>query len=201
MQLQRYPVVPEKLFESLDPGFATFQMRGTICNGISKTKAFSAQNLVGYVACRNVASSPISPLVTRNFFGKMEWTVLFGGVPAANNPISSNLPNATSMQINISTRHGDISDATKEKITQKVEKVQRFFERLTSIDVTVDLSKADEPKIEVVVRPEKRDSIIAGYQSNDMFGSLDQIISKLEQQIKKHKEKLQERGKNVSEEV
>jgi len=105
------------------------------------------------------------------------------------------------MQINISTRHGDISDATKEKITQKVEKVQRFFERLTSIDVTVDLSKADEPKIEVVVRPEKRDSIIAGYQSNDMFGSLDQIISKLEQQIKKHKEKLQERGKNVSEEV
>jgi len=105
------------------------------------------------------------------------------------------------MQINISTRHGDISDATKEKITQKVEKVQRFFERLTSIDVTVDLGKADEPKIEVHVRPEKRDDFVASYQSGDMFGSLDQVLSKLEQQIKKHKEKLQERGKNVSEDV
>ena len=124
-----------------------------------------------------------------------------GKVPAASNLYSFNLLNATSMQINISTRHGDISDATKEKITQKVEKVQRFFERLSSIDVTVDLSKADEPKIEVVVRPEKRDNFVASYQSGDMFGALDQVISKLEQQIKKHKEKLQERGKSVSEEV
>ena len=101
------------------------------------------------------------------------------------------------MQINISTRHGDISDATKEKIIQKVEKILRFFERLTSIDVTVDLDKADEPNIEMVVRSEKRDEFIASYRSNDMFGSLDQVVSKLEQQIKKHKEKLQERGKNA----
>jgi putative sigma-54 modulation protein len=131
----------------------------------------------------------------------MGWTVVFGRTPAANSRFSLNLTNATSMQINISTRHGDISDATKEKITQKVEKVQRFFERLSSIDVTVDLSKADEPKIEVHVRPEKRDDFVASYQSGDMFGSLDQVISKLEQQIKKHKEKLQERGKNVSDNV
>jgi putative sigma-54 modulation protein len=105
--------------------------------------------------------------------------------------------NVTSMQINISTRHGDISDASKEKIKQKVEKMQRFFDRLTSVDVTVDLKKADEPSIEVVVRPEKRDDFIASYQSNDMFGSLDQVVAKLEQQIKKHKEKLQGRGKDV----
>ena len=101
------------------------------------------------------------------------------------------------MQINISTRHGDISDATKEKIKQKVEKLQRFFDRLSSIDVTVDLSKADEPNVEITVRSEKRNDFVASYQSNDMFGSVDQVVSKLEQQIKKHKEKLQDRGKNV----
>jgi len=101
------------------------------------------------------------------------------------------------MQINISTRHGDISDATKEKITQKIEKLQRFFDRLTSVDVTVDLNKADEPSIEVAVRSEKRDDFVASYQSSDMFGSVDQVVAKLEQQIKKHKEKLRERGKNV----
>lgn len=101
------------------------------------------------------------------------------------------------MQVNISSRHGDISDATKEKITQKIEKVRRFFERLRSVDITVDLSKADEPKIEVVVKPERGESFVASYQSSDMFGSLDQIISKLEQQIKKYKEKLLERGKKT----
>jgi putative sigma-54 modulation protein len=102
------------------------------------------------------------------------------------------------MQINISTRHGEISDATKEKITQKVEKLQRFFDRLTSVDVTVNLDKADEPSIEVAVQSEKRNDFVASYQSNDMFGSLDQVVAKLEQQIKKHKEKLRERGRNVS---
>jgi putative sigma-54 modulation protein len=101
------------------------------------------------------------------------------------------------MQINISARHGDISDATKEKITQKVEKLRRFFDRLTSIDVTVDLDKADEPNIEVAVQSEKRDDFVASYRSDDMFGSLDQVIAKLEQQIKKHKERLRERGKSV----
>ena len=102
------------------------------------------------------------------------------------------------MQINISVRHGDLSDATKEKITQKVEKLSRFFDRLTSVDVTVDLSKSDEPNIEVSVKSEKRHDFVASFRSNDMFGSLDQVIAKLEQQIKKHKEKLQDRGKNVS---
>jgi putative sigma-54 modulation protein len=101
------------------------------------------------------------------------------------------------MQINISTRHGEISDSKKGKISQKVEKLQRFFERLTSIDVTVDLSKADEPNVEIVVRSEHRNDFVASYRSNDMYGSIDQVIAKLEQQIKKHKEKLQERGKNV----
>jgi putative sigma-54 modulation protein len=104
----------------------------------------------------------------------------------------------TSMQINISTRHGEISDATKEKITQKVEKLQRFFDRLTSIDVTVDLDKADEPSVKVAVKSEKKGDFVASYQSNDMFGSADQVVAKLEQQIKEHKEKLRERGKNVS---
>ena len=102
------------------------------------------------------------------------------------------------MQINISTRHGEISDATKEKIIQKVEKLQRFFDRLTSLDLTVDLDKADEPSIEVTITSEKRNDFVARYQSGDLFGSVDQVVAKLEQQIKKHKEKLKERGKNVS---
>jgi len=102
------------------------------------------------------------------------------------------------MQINISTRHGEISDATKEKIIQKVEKLQRFFDRLTSLDLTVDLDKADEPSIEVTITSEKRNDFVASYRSGDLFGSVDQVVAKLEQQIKKHKEKLKERGKSVS---
>jgi putative sigma-54 modulation protein len=106
------------------------------------------------------------------------------------------------MQINISARHGDLSDSTKEKIVQKVEKLQRFFERLTSIDVTIDLSKSDEPKVEIVVKAEHKQDFTAQYpvidnkestNSIDLFGAVDHTVAKLEQQIKKYKEKIQNR--------
>ena len=95
------------------------------------------------------------------------------------------------MQVRISTRRGDLSQATQEKIAKKVEKLQRFFERLTSVDVTVDLTKADEPAIEIVVSAEHQNNFVAKDSSKDMFGSLDTVVAKLEQQVKKHKEKIQ----------
>jgi putative sigma-54 modulation protein len=99
------------------------------------------------------------------------------------------------MQVEVSTRHGELSEVTQKKITEKVEKLQRYFERLMSINVTVDLEKPDEPKIEVIVTPEHKHDFVASHQSKDMFASLDHVIAKLEQQIKKYKEKIQDHNK------
>ena len=46
-----------------------------------------------------------------------------------------------SVQIKISVRHGHLSDATQQFIRDKAEKLLHFFERLTMIEVTVDLKK------------------------------------------------------------
>ncbi|MDR2172527.1 MAG: ribosome-associated translation inhibitor RaiA [Planctomycetaceae bacterium] len=100
------------------------------------------------------------------------------------------------MQVNIETRHGEIADATKEKISTKLVKLHKFLEHLTSIDVIVDLEKNDEPKIEIIVTMERKGSFVASHRSNDMFGAVDQVIAKLEQQIKKYKEKIQDYNKN-----
>ena len=102
------------------------------------------------------------------------------------------------MQINISTRHGEINDAVRGRIVQKLEKVQRFFDRLTAVEVIVNFDKPEEPSLEVTVTAEKGIVFVAGYHSSDLFGSLDQVLSKLEQQIKKHKEKTKDHGKNTS---
>ncbi len=105
------------------------------------------------------------------------------------------------MQVRISTRHGEISEATQEKIRQKVEKLQRFFERLMSIEVTVDLEKADEPDIEILVTVAHKQDFVANHRSNDLFGSVDKVVAKLEQQIKKHKEKIQDHNRPGAEGV
>jgi ribosome-associated translation inhibitor RaiA len=55
------------------------------------------------------------------------------------------------VQVNISARHGHLSAGTQEKITDKVEKLRRLFDRVTAIQVTVDLEHEESPSVEVQV--------------------------------------------------
>ena len=96
------------------------------------------------------------------------------------------------MQVNISGRHGHLSTATQEKITEKVEKLRRFFDRLTAIEVTVDLENREYPSVEVRVSAEHTPDFIARDDAGELFAGLDAVIHKLEQQLRKHKEKIQE---------
>ena len=97
------------------------------------------------------------------------------------------------MQINVSTRHGHLSSASQEKITRKVEKLARFFERLTSIEVTVDLEHEESPTVDLRVSAEHKHDFVATGHASTLSGSLDAAIGKLEQQLRKYKEKVQTR--------
>ena len=99
------------------------------------------------------------------------------------------------MQINISARHGDLSAATQEKISEKVKKLTRFFDRMTAIYVTVDLEHRETPSVEVRVSAELSDGFIATVSSSSVVAALDGAVRKIEQQLKKHKEKLKLTGR------
>ena len=97
------------------------------------------------------------------------------------------------MQINISTRHGHLSDETQTAITTKVEKLTRFFERLTSIEVTIDLERADTPQVHLEVAAEHKHDFVATDRSDNLFASVDNVVEKMEQQLRKYKEKVRDR--------
>jgi len=97
------------------------------------------------------------------------------------------------VQINIAMRHGHLSEATQEKIRAKVERLPRYFERLTSIEVMIDLEHPDEPLVELVVSAEHKHDFVAHEKTADLWTSLDGALQKLEQQLRKYKEKVQER--------
>ena len=101
------------------------------------------------------------------------------------------------MQIRISTRHGRISDETQAKITSKVEKLTRFFERLMSIEVTVDLEHRDTPSVDLRVSAEHKHDFVATARSDELLASVDAVVEKMEQQLRKHKEKVQYRHRNT----
>ena len=100
------------------------------------------------------------------------------------------------MQVRISTRHGRLSDASREKINEKVEKLSRFFDRLTSIEVTVDLEHEQTPTVDLNVSAEHKHDFVATDCSNNLMGSVDAVIRRMEQQLRKYKEKIQDHHRN-----
>ena len=69
------------------------------------------------------------------------------------------------MKIQVSTRHGQLSEASQQKITAKAEKLTRIFDRLTAIDVVVDLSDEANPTVDLKVAAEHKHDFVAQDQS------------------------------------
>ncbi len=100
------------------------------------------------------------------------------------------------MQINISTRHGYLSDATRSKVSEKVGRLSRYFERLTAIDVTVDLEYQDSPTVDLRVSAEHKHDFVATERASDLWRSINGAVQKIEHQLRKYKEKVTSRHRN-----
>ncbi|HYO24886.1 MAG TPA: ribosome-associated translation inhibitor RaiA [Lacipirellulaceae bacterium] len=100
------------------------------------------------------------------------------------------------MQVSISTRHGHLSEASQEKIRAKAEKLGRFFDRLMSIEVVVDLKDSTRPTVDVNVSAEHKHDFVAREEAENLLGALDACVHKIEQQLKKYKERVQERHRD-----
>jgi len=98
-----------------------------------------------------------------------------------------------SVQIKISTRHGHLSERTQAKITSKLEKLPRFFERLSAIEVTIDLERRDAPGVDLRVSAEHKHDFVATNESDELMASIDKVVDKMEQQLRRYKEKVQDR--------
>jgi ribosome hibernation promoting factor len=100
------------------------------------------------------------------------------------------------VQTQISTRHGHLSDASREKISARAEKLTRIFDRLTAIEVIIDLTDSNAPRVDAKVSAEHKHDFVAHDESDNLMGSVDAVIHRLEQQLRKYKEKVQERHRN-----
>ena len=97
------------------------------------------------------------------------------------------------MQTQVSVRHGHLSDASQAKIAAKFGKLTRIFDRLTAIEVVVDLTDSNTPRVDGNVSAEHKHDFVAHDQSDNLMGSVDTVVHRLEQQLRKYKEKVQER--------
>lgn len=100
------------------------------------------------------------------------------------------------MKVNIQSIHFDADQKLLDLITKKVEKTNTFYEGIESIMVYLRLEK-DEHKenkiVEIKLNAGGKD-IFAKENSNTFENAIDLVIDKVIAQIKKQKEKTQEKG-------
>lgn len=100
------------------------------------------------------------------------------------------------MQINITGHHVELTPALREFVENKFAKLERFFDQIISIQVTLTVDKLRqiaESDIKVA-----GGDIHASAESEDMYASIDQLMDKLERQLIKHKEKNQARQQGAT---
>ena len=96
------------------------------------------------------------------------------------------------MQIKVSARHGHLSEDHQAQIKQKAEKLLTYFERITMIEVIVDLSPDKlHKKVEFLVDAEHKHDFVAADEAEDLMAAVDLAVHRIQHQIHKYKEKIQ----------
>lgn len=101
------------------------------------------------------------------------------------------------VQTTVTTRHGHLTETTQERVISKADKLQRFFDRLTAIEVIVDLKESSKPRVDIKVSAEHKHDFMAHHQSDNLMTSVESTVQKLEQQLKKYKQKLLDRHRDA----
>jgi putative sigma-54 modulation protein len=93
------------------------------------------------------------------------------------------------MQVSVSARHGNLQPGDQELIEDKAGKLRRLYDRINAIEVTVDLENLDKPSVEIQVSAEHADDCVASADATTVIAALDAVIPKVEQQIRRLKQK------------
>lgn len=91
------------------------------------------------------------------------------------------------MQINITGHHIDITQALKNYVETKFDRLERHFDQLTNVHVVLSVEKVRQ-KAEATLHLNGV-AVFADATEEDMYAAIDGLVDKLDRQVKKHKEK------------
>ncbi len=100
------------------------------------------------------------------------------------------------MQTNISVRHGHVSEATQALIVEKLSRLIRMYDRISAIEIIADMEHRDAPTLDLKISAKKHDFVATGRGAN-LLAAADDAVERMEQQLRKHKEKVQDRHREA----
>ncbi len=97
------------------------------------------------------------------------------------------------MQVNITARHGELCQATQDKMADRAGRLDRYAGRLSTVDITVDLGVGDKPHVSGHAFTNRGVDLVASNTSSNLWGSLDKVLKSLRRQLQKRKDKMTRR--------
>ncbi|MCH7924893.1 MAG: ribosome-associated translation inhibitor RaiA [Planctomycetes bacterium] len=94
----------------------------------------------------------------------------------------------SSVQIQLTARHVEVTDDVRNYIQEKVDKLPRFYDRIHEVEVVLD-HQSEQFSVEMIVRTDRRHTIVVSETGPDTFALIDVLTDRLERQLTKHKEK------------
>jgi len=98
------------------------------------------------------------------------------------------------MNFTISGHHLDVTPAIREHVQNKLERIKRHFDQVIDISVILTIDKITEKekrqKAEINLRVKGKD-LHAESIAHDLYAAIDLLIDKLDRQVIKYKDKLQ----------
>lgn len=101
------------------------------------------------------------------------------------------------MNLTISGHHLEVTPALREYVVTKLERVTRHFDQVVDINVLLTVEKQKEKerrqRAEVTLHVKGKD-IFCEQSHEDLYAAIDQLMDKLDRQVCRHKEMLQNHG-------
>ena len=93
------------------------------------------------------------------------------------------------MLVTITAKHIEITDAIRTHADEKVEKLPRYYDSITQIEVVLEGNEGGRQSAEIIVHAEHNDLLIAKETGTDIYTCIDAAVHKMERQLRKAKEK------------
>lgn len=92
------------------------------------------------------------------------------------------------MHINITGHHVDVTPALRAYVTEKMQKLVRHFDQVSSINVILNVEKLQQ-QAEATVTAAGR-TLFATDSAMDMYASIDGLVDKLDRQVRRYKDRI-----------
>ncbi len=93
------------------------------------------------------------------------------------------------MQLSITGRHIEVTDALRNYVTSKISRLERHYDHITNVQVVLAVNKSVQTA-EAIIHAGHGQEIFADAGCTDLYAAIDALSAKLDRQLIRHKEKL-----------